>query len=211
MANRWVKVEAVTDFILGGSKITVNGHCSYKIKMHTPLMKAMTNSIFKSRDIILPTNVHVVQAMVFPVVMYGCESRTIKKAEHWRINAFKLQCWRRLLKVSWTAKISNQSILREIKPEYSLEGLILSFQYFGHLMWRANSMQKTLILGKTEGRRRRGWQRMRWFNSITDYRDMSLSKLWEVVKGRETWHGVIPAVANSQTQISDWKTTNSLS
>ena len=211
MANRWVKVEAVTDFILGGSKITVNGHCSYKIKMHTPLMKAMTNSIFKSRDIILPTNVHVVQAMVFPVVMYGCESRTIKKAEHWRINAFKLQCWRRLLKVSWTAKISNQSILREIKPEYSLEGLILSFQYFGHLMWRANSMQKTLILGKMEGRRRRGWQRMRWFNSITDYRDMSLSKLWEVVKGRETWHGVIPAVANSQTQISDWKTTNSLS
>ena len=115
------------------------------------------------------------------------------------------------LRVPWTVWRWNQPILREIKPEYSLEGLILSFQYFGHLMWRANSMQKTLILGKTEGRRRRGWQRMRWFNSITDYRDMSLSKLWEVVKGRETWHGVIPAVANSQTQISDWKTTNSLS
>ena len=136
MANRWVKVEAVTDFILGGSKITVNGHCSYKIKMHTPLMKAMTNSIFKSRDIILPTNVHVVQAMVFPVVMYECESWTIKKAEHQRIEAFKLWCCRRLLRVPWTARRSNQFIIKQINPEYSLERLMLKLElrYFGHLM-----------------------------------------------------------------------------
>ena len=160
-------VETVTDFILGGSKITADGDCSHEIKRHLLLgRKAMTNSILKSRDITLPTKVCLIKAMVFPVVMYVCESWTLKKAERQRIDAFELWCWRRLLRVLWTTKRSNQSILKEINPEYSLEGLMLKLQYFGHLMQRANSLEKTLMLGKIEGRRRRGRQRMRWLMSL---------------------------------------------
>ena len=173
-------METVRDFIFLGSKITADGDCSHEIKIHLLLgRKAMTNlgSILKSRDITLLTNVSIVKAMVFPVVMYGCESWTIKKVEHWRIDAFELWCWRKLLRVPWIARRSNQSILKRINPEYSLEGLMLKLRYFGHLMWRANSLEKTLMLGKTEGRRRRGRQRTRWLDGIPDSMDMSLSKL----------------------------------
>ena len=155
-------METVRNFILGGSKITADGDWSHEIKRHLLLgRKAMTNldSILKNRDITLPTKIHLVIAMVFPVVMYGCESSTIKKAEGQRIDAFELQCWRRFLRVPWPVRRSNQSILKEISPEYSLEGLMLKLQYFGHLMWRADSLEKTLMLGKIEGRRRRGQQR----------------------------------------------------
>ena len=150
----------------------------------------------------------IVQAMVFPVVMYICESWTIKKAEHWRIDAFKLWCCRRLLRVPWTARRSNQSILKEIRPDYSLEGLMLKlkFQYFGHLTWRASSLEKTLILGKIEGRRRSGWQRMKWLIGIIDSMDVSLSKLQEIVKGREAWHAADHGVTKSQTWLSSWTT-----
>ena len=175
-------METVTDFNFLGSNMTADGDCSHKIKRHLLLgRKVMTNldSILKSRDISLPTKVHIVKAMIFPVVIYGCERWTIKKAESQRIDAFKLWCWRRLLRVPWTARRSNQSILKEINPEYSLEGLMLKLQYFGHLMQRADSLEKTLMLGKVEGRRRRGQQRMRWLDSITDSMDMSLSKLQE--------------------------------
>ena len=172
-------MEIVSDFIFWGSKITIDGDCSHEIKSHLLLgRKVLTNldSIFKSRDITLPTKVHLVKAMVFPVVMYGCESWTVKKAEHRRTDAFELWCWRRLLRVPWTARRSNQSILKDISPGCSLEGpmLKLKLQYFGHLMWRVDSLEKTLMLGGFEDRRRRGRQRMRWLDGITDSMDMSL-------------------------------------
>ena len=200
--------KTVADFIFLSSKITVDGDRSHEIKWHLLLgRKVMTNleSILKSRDITLSTKVHPVKAMIFLVVVYGCESWTIKKAECWRIDAFELWCWRRLLRVPWTARRSNQSILKEISPECSLEGLMLKLklQYFGHLMWRADSFEKTLMMGKIEGRRRRGRQGIRWLDGVTDSTDMGSGRLRELVID---WRPVVLWFMGSQRIRHDWAT-----